>query len=141
VSAVQANAPVQILTPPDSAKVPKELISPVASKQLAEGIWYIGGIRHASVAVEFRDFVTVIEAPLSEKRAIVVIDEVHRLIPNKPIRYLVNTHHHFDHSGGMRTFVAEGATVGVNPYFETVFGGHTSERRFGRNRRCRCKVY
>jgi len=111
VSAVQANPPVQVFVPPDSAKVPKEFISPVDSKQLAEGVWYIGGIRHASVAVEFRDFVTVIEAPLSEKRAIAVIDEVHRLIPNKPIRYLVNTHHHFDHSGGMRTFVAEGATV------------------------------
>jgi glyoxylase-like metal-dependent hydrolase (beta-lactamase superfamily II) len=111
ISAVQANTPVQVFVPPDSAKVPKEFISPVDSKQLAEGVWYIGGIRHASVAVEFRDFVTVIEAPLSEKRSIVVINEVHRLVPNKPIRYLVNTHHHFDHSGGMRTFVAEGATV------------------------------
>jgi glyoxylase-like metal-dependent hydrolase (beta-lactamase superfamily II) len=120
VNAVQANAPVQVLTPPDSAKVPKDLISAVASKQLAEGVWYIGGIRHASVAVEFRDFVTVIEAPLSEKRSIVVIDEVHRLVPNKPIRYLVNTHHHFDHSGGMRTFVAEGATV-VVPHMDREF--------------------
>jgi glyoxylase-like metal-dependent hydrolase (beta-lactamase superfamily II) len=111
VSAVQANAPVQVITPPDSAKVPKDSITPVDSKQLAQGVWYIGGIRHGSVVVEFPDFVTVIEAPLSEKRAIVVIDEVHRLIPNKPIRYLVNTHHHFDHSGGMRTFAAEGATI------------------------------
>jgi glyoxylase-like metal-dependent hydrolase (beta-lactamase superfamily II) len=40
-----------------------------------------------------------------------VIAETHRLIPNKPIRYLVNTHHHWDHSGGIRAFVAEGATV------------------------------
>ena len=120
ISAVQANASVQVLTPPDSTKVPKDLISPVESKQLAEGVWYIGGIRHASVAVEFRDFVTVIEAPLSEKRSIVVINEVHRLVPNKPIRYLVNTHHHFDHAGGMRTFVAEGATV-VAPFQDREF--------------------
>ncbi len=112
VSAVQANAPVEILTPTaGSEKLPRDSVAPVDSKQLADGVWYIGGIRHGSVAVEFRDFVTVIEAPLNEKRAIAVIDEVHRLVPNKPIRYLVNTHHHFDHSGGLRTFAAEGATI------------------------------
>jgi glyoxylase-like metal-dependent hydrolase (beta-lactamase superfamily II) len=111
VSAVQANAPVQVLGPPDSAKVPPMSVAVVDSKKVGEGVWYIGGIRHASVAVEFRDFVAVVEAPLNEKRAIAVIDEVHRLVPDKPIRYLVNTHHHFDHSGGIRTFAAEGATI------------------------------
>jgi glyoxylase-like metal-dependent hydrolase (beta-lactamase superfamily II) len=63
------------------------------------------------VAVEFKDFVAVVESPANEERSIVVIDEVHRLVPTKPIRYLVNTHHHFDHLGGIRTFVAEGATI------------------------------
>jgi len=112
VSEVRPNAPVEILTPaPGAEKLPGGSVAPVDSKQLAEGVWYIGGIRHASAAVEFRDFVAVIEAPLNERRAIAVIDEVHRLVPSKPIRYLVNTHHHFDHSGGMRTFLAEGATV------------------------------
>ena len=112
VSDVQANPSVQVFTPAAGVeKLPGESVARVESKQLSDGVWYIGGIRHASAAVEFRDFVTVIEAPLNERRAIAVIDEVHRLVPNKPIRYLVNTHHHFDHSGGMRTFVAEGATV------------------------------
>jgi glyoxylase-like metal-dependent hydrolase (beta-lactamase superfamily II) len=40
-----------------------------------------------------------------------VVAEVHKLFPGKPIRYLVNTHNHFDHLGGVRGFVAEGATV------------------------------
>jgi len=111
VSAVKANASIQILAPPDSAKVPLAPITRIESKKLAEGVWYIGGITHGSVAVEFRDFVTVIEAPLNERRAIAVIKEVRRLFPGKAIRFLVNTHHHFDHAGGMRTFVAEGATV------------------------------
>ena len=114
VSAVQANTPVQVRTAPDSAKVAPESVAKIESQKLADGVWYVGGIRHGSVAVDFRDFVAVVEAPLNEKRAIAVINEVHRLIPNKSIRYLVNTHHHFDHSGGLRTFVAEGAAIVTN---------------------------
>jgi glyoxylase-like metal-dependent hydrolase (beta-lactamase superfamily II) len=67
---------------------------------------------HASVAVEFRDFITVIEAPLNEDRSLAVIAEVKKLIPNKPIRYLVSTHHHWDHLGGVRAYVQqEGVTI------------------------------
>ena len=53
----------------------------------------------------------VIEGPQSEARAQAVIAEAKRLIPNKPIRYVVNTHTHIDHSSGLRAFVAEGATI------------------------------
>jgi len=77
------------------------------------------------MAVEFRDFVAVVEAPLNEERSLAVIAEVYRLVPNKPIRYLVNTHHHFDHSGGLRTYVAEGATIVTHQanrdFYEEVF--------------------
>jgi len=83
----------------------------VVSTQLAPGVYLIGGGSHNSVAVEFKDFVTVIEGPLSNQRTNAVVAEVHKLFPNKPIRYLVNTHNHFDHLGGVRGFVAEGATV------------------------------
>ena len=83
----------------------------VESTQLANGIWRIAGGSHHSVAVEFRDFVAVVEAPLTEERSLAVIAETRRLIPGKPIRYLVNTHHHFDHSGGLRTYIAQSATI------------------------------
>jgi glyoxylase-like metal-dependent hydrolase (beta-lactamase superfamily II) len=83
----------------------------VVSTQLAPGVYLIGGGSHNSVAVEFKDYVTVIEGPLSNQRTNAVVAEVHKLFPNKPIRYLVNTHNHFDHLGGVRGFVAEGATV------------------------------
>ena len=111
VSDVKANAPVDIVPVPDSARVPPQDASKIESQEIAKGVWYIGGIRHGSVLVEFRDFVAVMEAPLNEKRATAVINEVYRLVPNKPIRYLVNSHHHFDHSGGLRTFAAEGAAI------------------------------
>jgi len=111
VSAVQANAPVQVVAAPQTATAPAPPVSRVESQKLAEGVWLVGGGSHNSVAVEFRDFVAVIEGPLNEERGLAVIAEVYRLAPKKPIRYLVNTHHHFDHSGGMRPFVAEGAAI------------------------------
>jgi glyoxylase-like metal-dependent hydrolase (beta-lactamase superfamily II) len=83
----------------------------VASEKLADGIWYLTGGSHHSVLVEFKDHVAVIEGPQNEDRSNAVIAEVKKLTPGKPIRYIVNTHHHFDHSGGLRTYVAEGATL------------------------------
>jgi glyoxylase-like metal-dependent hydrolase (beta-lactamase superfamily II) len=83
----------------------------VVATTLAPGVVLMAGGSHNSVAVEFKDFVTVIEGPLNNQRSNAVIAEVRKTFPNKPIRYLVNTHNHFDHLGGVRGFVAEGATV------------------------------
>ena len=83
----------------------------VRSTQMASGVWRIYGGSHHSVAVEFADFVAVVEAPLHEARSLAVIAEIRRVIPGKPIRYVVNTHHHADHAGGLRTYVAQSATV------------------------------
>ena len=83
----------------------------VETQKLAQGVFLLGGGSHNSVAVEFKDYVAVVEAPLDEKRNLAVIEEVVRLIPNKPIRFLVNTHQHFDHIGGLRTYMHIGATI------------------------------
>ena len=83
----------------------------VVSTELAEGVWLLGGGTHNSVAVEFSSFVAVIEAPLDERRSLAVIDEVVGLVPDKPIRFLINTHDHYDHLGGLRTYLHVGATV------------------------------
>jgi glyoxylase-like metal-dependent hydrolase (beta-lactamase superfamily II) len=53
----------------------------------------------------------VFEAPLDEERSLAVIDEVVRLIPDKPIRWVINSHQHFDHAGGLRTYMHIGATI------------------------------
>jgi len=64
----------------------------------------------------------VVEGPQNDDRALAVIAEVKKLVPTKPIKYVVNSHHHYDHSGGLAAFVAEGATVithAINkPFFE-----------------------
>ena len=124
VSDIRLNVANAALTVP--SEVRSATIEPVRvqSQKLGDGLWLIGGGSHNSVAVEFRDHVAVIEAPLNEERSLAVIGEVNRLIPNKPIRFVVNTHHHWDHLGGIRTFVHEGAAVitheGNRPYYQEV---------------------
>jgi len=83
----------------------------VETQKPAEGVYLLGGASHNSVAVEFKDFVAVVEAPLDEKRNLAVIEEIVKLIPSKPIRFLVNTHQHHDHIGGLRTYMHIGATI------------------------------
>src|SRR5688572_11322521 len=80
------------------------------SEKLADGVYLILG-GYASVAVEFKDHLAIVESGQSDARGEAVIAEAKRLVPNKPIRYIVNTHHHFDHSSGLRTYMAQGATV------------------------------
>ena len=111
VTSVAVNPSLPPLVVPDSVKNARPAAARVTSSQLSPGVWRIAGEGHHSIAVDFRDFITVVEAPQDEQRSLAVLAEVRKLIPNKPIRYVVNTHHHFDHSGGLRTYVAEGATV------------------------------
>lgn len=105
---VKANPAVTIAVPKEVAgfKLP-----PVKASLLADGVYYLTGGTHHSVAIEQQDHVVVVEAPLNEERSLAVINKVKEIIPNKPIKYLVNTHAHFDHSGGLRTYVDEGATI------------------------------
>src|SRR6185503_14622948 len=111
ISEAKVNVPNAAQTPPANVRNATAEQGQATSRSLAPGIWLIGGAGANSVAVEFRDFITVVEGPQDDRRSNAVIREVKRVIPNKPIRYLVNTHHHWDHSGGIRTFAAEGATI------------------------------
>jgi glyoxylase-like metal-dependent hydrolase (beta-lactamase superfamily II) len=82
----------------------------VTAKKLADGIYMItGGYR--SVAVEMKDHIVLLEAPQSEMVTTTIIEEVKKAIPNKPIKYVVNTHSHSDHSGGLRAAAAEGIVI------------------------------
>ena len=111
VTDVKTNVTDAALAVPDNVQQARVPPVRVESQKLAEGVWFLAGGSHNSLAMEFRDFITVVEGPLNDERSNAVIAEVKKLIPNKPIRYLVNTHHHFDHLGGVRTYVAEGAAV------------------------------
>lgn len=108
VSEVQVNAPSGIVTPELVRTPPPER---ALGEKTADGVWHIAGGSHNSVAIEMRDHVILVESPLYDARAAAVLAEVKRLIPGKPIRFVINSHHHFDHAGGLRAAVADGATL------------------------------
>jgi len=107
INEVTPNAPANI-QPPDNVR---QASIKVQADKVADGVWYLTGGTHHSVLVEMSDHLVVIEGPLDDARANAVIAEVKNLVPNKPIKYVVNSHHHFDHSGGLGAFAAEGATI------------------------------
>ena len=119
VSAVRANPTVNSSVPPEVAN---QAPAPVLSAKLAEGVFYLTGGTHHSVAIEQKDHVVLVEAPLNEQRSLDLIAKIREIIPDKPIRFVIASHVHFDHSGGLRTFVAQGATIVAHkldkPFFE-----------------------
>jgi glyoxylase-like metal-dependent hydrolase (beta-lactamase superfamily II) len=111
VSNVKINPPVATMPVPDAVRTAVTPPSRVESTRLAEGVWMLGGGTHNSLLVEFKDYVAVVDAPNNEARSLAVIAEAARLAPNKPVQYVINTHHHFDHAGGLRTYLSQGTTV------------------------------
>jgi hypothetical protein len=111
VTDVKANVAVTTMPVPDVVKT--ATLAPVAvqTQKLADGIWLLGGGPLNSVLVEFKDFMAVIEAPQNEARSLAVIAEAHRLVPDKQIRYLINTNHRMDYAGGLRTYLSQGTTI------------------------------
>jgi glyoxylase-like metal-dependent hydrolase (beta-lactamase superfamily II) len=118
ISGVRVNPPnLDELIPTDMRARAKEVLEtppaplpPVASEKLADGVYRITG-GYVSMAIEFRDFVVVLEGGQSEARGLAVLAETKRLFPNKRIKYVVNTHPHFDHASGLPPFAAEGITI------------------------------
>jgi glyoxylase-like metal-dependent hydrolase (beta-lactamase superfamily II) len=118
ITSATANPPniTQLLTPPPAAAgAPAAPGAPpaapaVQSQKMAEGVYRITG-GYVALAVEFKDHVVVLEGGQNEARGLAVIAETRRVIPTKPIRYVVNTHAHFDHASGLAPFAAEGITI------------------------------
>jgi glyoxylase-like metal-dependent hydrolase (beta-lactamase superfamily II) len=120
VTEVQPNAPVGIEVP----TLVQAFAERVTVEKAAEGVWFLAGGSHNSVAIEMRDHLILVESPLFDGRALAVLAEAKKLAPGKPLRYVINSHHHFDHAGGLRTAAAEGVTLVTSeqarPWFERV---------------------
>ena len=119
VKEVKPNVAVNIEIP---ALVPA-FAERVVVEKVADGVWFVGGGSHNSVAIEMADHMIVVESPLYDGRASAMLAAV-KALSGKPIRYVINSHHHFDHAGGLRMAVAEGAEIVgsamARPYFERI---------------------
>jgi glyoxylase-like metal-dependent hydrolase (beta-lactamase superfamily II) len=110
----------ELLTPPPPPArggAPAPAPAPAAAapaappvEKLGDGAFKIGG-NYASLAVDMGDHILVIESGQSDARGMAVMAAAKQAIPNKPIRFVVNSHPHFDHASGLAAAVAEGATL------------------------------
>jgi len=120
---VKPNAAVALEAPENVQQAPPPPAVPaVTMDKLADGVWYVNAAGARSWAVEFKDYVVAVEGITGEARSLAVNEAIAKAIPNKPIKYVVNTHAHYDHAGGLRTYVAQGATIVTQemnkPFFE-----------------------
>ena len=103
------------------AKVPEPPPVVVTVEPVAKGIWWLAGSgNHRSVVFEFDDHLVLFEAPVNEARTKAVIDKARTLSP-KPLTKAIVSHHHFDHSGGLRAAIAEGLTIVTHRSNEAFF--------------------
>lgn len=130
VQEVKVDVPAAIAVP-DNVRAFKENAT---AEKLADGVWFIAGGSHNSVAIEMADHLVLVESPLYDGRAAAVFATANNLVPGKRVRAVVNSHHHFDHAGGLRYAVSQGAMLVTSemarPYFERVF---TNPNRIARD--------
>ena len=90
---------------------------PPAVSKIADDVYLLQGLAggtHNVMFVAFNDHVLVLEAPeqiFYGSNSVQALAKIKETVPGKPIKYLVLTHHHSDHAGGFREYVAEGATI------------------------------
>jgi glyoxylase-like metal-dependent hydrolase (beta-lactamase superfamily II) len=90
--------------------------------ELAPNVQHVQGGSANNLIVAMKDGLVIFDAPVDEGQSRWVIDAAKAKYPGKPVKQLVMTHHHMDHSGGTRTFAAEGAEIVIpgqaRPFFE-----------------------
>ena len=125
VTSVKVNVPADI-TVPDGLRPARHRVK---VDKVADGVFFLTGGSHNSIAIEMKDHVILFEAPLNDGRVKALVKAVSETIPGKPIRSVVNTHHHFDHSGGLRGMAANGATIVTHkdnvPFYKRIYAKST----------------
>ncbi|HEX8352982.1 MAG TPA: MBL fold metallo-hydrolase [Pyrinomonadaceae bacterium] len=93
---------------------------PVRETRLAEGVYLFESAANALV-VEFDTYVIVVEPYAGGRGPKPTINKAREMFPSKPVKYVVVTHYHDDHSGGLRSYVASDVTVVTTPANQKFF--------------------
>ncbi|HEX8737897.1 MAG TPA: MBL fold metallo-hydrolase [Pyrinomonadaceae bacterium] len=97
---------------------------PQPLNKLTENVYTVNAGGYNVLFVAFKDYIFVMEAPGNDNVSRSAIEQIKKTFPDKPIRYIAVTHHHDDHAGGLRTYIAEGATLiaapGEKSFFERI---------------------
>jgi glyoxylase-like metal-dependent hydrolase (beta-lactamase superfamily II) len=103
------------------APIPTPAPPTVVAEAVAPGVWLLGGQTHHSVLVELSKELLLVDAPQSEARTLAAIAKARELQPAKPLTKVITTHHHFDHTAGIRAAIAEGLTIVTHQGNRTFF--------------------
>jgi len=109
-------------------------ISNVAFEEVGPDIYHVAGGTHHGLAIIGPDGIAIVDAPWFPDRSAVVLEQLQTRWPNLPVRYIILTHHHIDHSGGFRSFIEAGATLVAHadavPLFQDALrlAGHPNTR-------------
>jgi len=95
---------------PAAAPAPQAPANAAPVDKLGDGVFRIGG-NYTSLAIDMGDHILVVESGQSDARGLAVMAAAKQAIPGKPVRFVVNSHPHFDHASGLAAAVADGATI------------------------------
>jgi glyoxylase-like metal-dependent hydrolase (beta-lactamase superfamily II) len=84
-------------------------------RRMGDGVFLLQRLGYRVMFVEFKDHLMVLETPTDANVSQLAINRIRQTAPGKPIRYVSFSHFHFDHTGGLRQYIAEGATVVTPP--------------------------
>ena len=120
VADVQPNSPAALEVraaaprgggPPATPGAPATAAARPDPEKIVDGVWFMTPGAEGGILVEFNDYVVIVEGPGSDAQTMATLADAKRMLPNKPVKYVVNTHHHADHAGGLRAYVAEGIPI------------------------------